>query len=99
MIEVALSKLFHERIYLLIKKYNNILTNLDEIAFDLTRQVLALIPDDIRQICFLVTKLNQSENHKFNSWADVFDEYQIIGSKIFLYKEHIEKTINEIFFF
>lgn len=87
--------IYKRKINNILLKHKGYIENLSDIAMSLATQSVRHISDDVRQLCFFISKLKDKKLLNLNSWCDVFNEFTTLKSKIEINDIHINKLLSE----
>lgn len=85
----SVAKVFYSQIKELLSKFESLILNKEELALNLSRQGVHTLPDDIRQVCFFASQLQQMSQQKISSWEELFEHFPIIEKRLTLLDRHM----------
>lgn len=92
----AAERVFSNSIIMLLADYEHLVFQKDMLAKSLRQQCLHSLPDEIRQLCFLASKLNQSTAHRFVNWQEIFARFPLIEQKLTLHAHHMLTVLRDL---
>jgi len=92
----AVTTVFYKRISSLLAHFAGLLDNPQELALNISQQCVRALPEDIRQLCFLASQLNQTPQHRFAGWEEMFEHFPIIEKKLTLHDRHTMLILTDV---
>ncbi len=77
-------------------QFRDVCHNLDALENDFYNQIKIKLPEDIRQLCLFISKMNASTKNKMDSWDKLFTTYPSLLDKVTSYAGHMMYSFTDV---